>query len=104
VAAFALDGRVLRRSVRTASVRRISGNSSPPFPLLAAGNTGHSQKRGFGLSTQVDVAERIRETFYSFSPAKKTWLSLGFQRIANPGYNRDRGPADFLSLRIHAEI
>jgi hypothetical protein len=87
-------------------------------------NTGHSQKRGFGLSTQVDVAEdlgayvragwndgrlsyateRILETFYSFSLAKKTWLSLGFQRIANPGYNRDRGPADFLSVRVHAEM
>jgi hypothetical protein len=50
------------------------------------------------------ATERILETFYSFSPAKKTWLSLGFQRIGNPGYNRDRGPADFLSPRIHAEI
>ena len=50
------------------------------------------------------ATERILESFYNLSLAKKTWLSLGFQRIANPGYNRDRGPADFLSLRIHAEI
>jgi len=87
-------------------------------------NTGHSQNGASARAPRVDVAEdlgayvragwndgrlsyateRILETFYSFSLAKKTWLSPGFQRIGNPGYNRDRGPADFLSLRIHAEI
>jgi hypothetical protein len=48
--------------------------------------------------------ERILETFYSLGLMKGMWLSLGYQRIANPGYNRDRGPADFLSIRLHAEI
>jgi len=35
---------------------------------------------------------------------KKTYVSLGYQRIANPGYNRDRGPADFFSFRFHTEL
>ena len=49
-------------------------------------------------------AERISEVFYSLGVAKGASLSLGYQRVSNPGYNRDRGPADFLSLRFHAEI
>ena len=48
--------------------------------------------------------EHIFETFYSLGVAKGAWASLGYQRIANPGYNRDRGPANFLGLRLHAEI
>jgi hypothetical protein len=50
------------------------------------------------------AGERIFETFYSLGVVKGVWASLGYQRIANPGYNRDRGPADFLGLRLHAEI
>ena len=29
---------------------------------------------------------------------------VGRQLVVNPGYNRDRGPADFLGLLLHAEI
>jgi hypothetical protein len=78
----------------------INGLSKPHRDYLAAGGQGFF----LGDGRLSYATERILETFYSFSLAKKTWLSLGFQRIANPGYNRDRGPADFLSLRIHAEI
>ena len=34
----------------------------------------------------------------------QTALSLGIQRIANPGYNRDRGPVQFYSVRWHSEF
>jgi high affinity Mn2+ porin len=29
---------------------------------------------------------------------------LDFQHIANPGYNRDRGPINVLGARVHADF
>ena len=49
-------------------------------------------------------SERIVELFYSLHLGGRAWLSAGFQRIANPGYNRDRGPAEFYGLRFHTNI
>lgn len=48
--------------------------------------------------------ERILETFYSLAFTKSMSFSLGYQRVTNPGYNRDRGPANVLGLRLHAEL
>ena len=50
------------------------------------------------------ASEKIFEVFYSTHLGGRVWLSGGYQRIANPGYNRDRGPADFFGLRLHANI
>ena len=49
-------------------------------------------------------AEQIVEAYYNVGVAK--WFTLGFdvQRIANPGYNADRGPAGFYGMRLHAEF
>jgi hypothetical protein len=54
--------------------------------------------------------EQIFETYYraqwSFSHAADTLrvqLSPDFQYIQNPGYNQDRGPVRFYSLRLHLE-
>ena len=47
--------------------------------------------------------ERIVEMYYSMSPIKQISLSLDLQRIANPGYNADRGPASFIAIRLHFE-
>jgi carbohydrate-selective porin OprB len=78
----------------------INGLSKPHRDYLAAGGQGFF----LGDGRLSYATERILETYYSFSLAKKTALSLGFQRVVHPGYNRDRGPADFLSVRIHAEM
>lgn len=48
--------------------------------------------------------ENILETFYSWSPMKGLWLSADYQRIWNPAYNADRGPANFAALRVHLEL
>ncbi len=45
--------------------------------------------------------ENILEAYYSFNVAKDTWFSADFQRISNPGYNADRGPATIISARLH---
>jgi high affinity Mn2+ porin len=46
--------------------------------------------------------EQIVEAYYSWRPVDPASLTIDFQHIANPGYNRDRGPANVLSLRLHA--
>lgn len=48
--------------------------------------------------------EMIFELYYSLSLAKKTFLTFDFQRIHNPAYNADRGPANFGGVRLHTEF
>jgi hypothetical protein len=48
--------------------------------------------------------ERIFETYYNVALGRRFWFALDYQRIANPGYNRDRGPADFFGFRMHTEL
>ena len=78
----------------------LNGLRAPHRDYLAAGGLGFFLGEGrlnYG-------GERIVESFYSLGVAKGASLSLGYQRIANPGYNRDRGPANFLGVRMHVEI
>jgi high affinity Mn2+ porin len=46
--------------------------------------------------------EKIIETYYSF-PVFSTKVTLDYQLIVNPAYNRDRGPVSVLGLRVHAQ-
>jgi len=45
--------------------------------------------------------EYISELYYDFVPHRGTALTLDYQFVANPGYNRDRGPAHVFALRLH---
>ena len=47
--------------------------------------------------------ERIAELFYSADLGRGLALTADLQRVASPGYNRDRGPAAFYALRLHWE-
>lgn len=78
----------------------VNGLSRPHRDYLAAGGLGFFL--GDGRLNYGE--ERILEGFYSWGLSKSTSLSLGLQRVANPGYNRDRGPAHFFGFRVHAEI
>ncbi len=78
----------------------LNGLRAPHRDYLAAGGLGFF----LGDGRLRYGSENIFETFYSVGVVKGAWASLGYQRIANPGYNRDRGPANFLGLRLHAEI
>jgi len=49
-------------------------------------------------------SERILEVFYSLGVAKHFSVSVNWQHVDNPGYNRDRGPVDFYGVRLHAEF
>jgi high affinity Mn2+ porin len=46
--------------------------------------------------------ERILETYYSF-PVFASRITLDYQLIVNPAYNRDRGPASVLGFRVHTQ-
>jgi len=46
-------------------------------------------------------AEAIAEAYYDWQPRKGFDVTVDYQFIANPGYNRDRGPANVFALRLH---
>ena len=48
--------------------------------------------------------ERIAEAYYACALGKAVTATLDAQRIANPGYNRDRGPASLVAMRLHAQF
>jgi high affinity Mn2+ porin len=48
--------------------------------------------------------EQIIETYYSAAVWKFVHLSLDYQWIAHPAYNRDRGPVSVVAVRLHAQI
>ena len=48
--------------------------------------------------------EQIVEAYYSLELTRNLWVSLGAQRISNPGYNAARGPVSFGGLRLHVEF
>jgi len=78
----------------------LNGLRAPHRDYLAAGGLGFF----LGDGRLNYGGEHIFETFYSLGLVKGASASIGYQRIVNPGYNRDRGPADFFGLRFHAEI
>jgi carbohydrate-selective porin OprB len=46
-------------------------------------------------------AEQVLETYYRIQLGRYIQISPDFQYIWNPGYNRDRGPAQIYGLRLH---
>ena len=89
------------------------GRPSDTFGVAFAGNMLSQPHRdvlaGGGLTFFLGdgrlkyASEQIFETFYAVSPVKGLTMSLDLQRIRNPGYNADRGPASFFGVRLHIE-
>ncbi|NML27306.1 carbohydrate porin [Zoogloea sp. G-4-1-14] len=48
--------------------------------------------------------ELLVETYYSLNVWKTVFLTADYQRMWNPAYNADRGPANFFAMRIHTEF
>lgn len=78
----------------------VNGLSSEHRDYLSAGGSGFF----LGDGRLTYGPERIVETFYSLGTGKTASVTLDWQRVEHPGYNRDRGPAAIISLRFHAEI
>ena len=47
--------------------------------------------------------EQIIETYYAF-PLLSSTVTLDYQFIVNPAYNRDRGPVSVIGARVHSEF
>ena len=77
-----------------------NGLSTVHRDYLAAG--GHGAFIGDGRLNYRP--ESIVEAYYSASVAKNAWMTLDYQRIANPAYNRDRGPVSVVSVRLHTQF
>jgi high affinity Mn2+ porin len=46
----------------------------------------------------------VIETYYSVKAYKELFISLNYQRIANPAYNAARGPVNIVGVRAHVSI
>ncbi len=81
---------------------------------VAVNNASSAAKRFFaagGLGILVGDGrlvhsgpESIFETYYSFATFSGAKLTLDYQFINNPAYNRDRGPVSVFGVRAHIEF
>ncbi len=49
-------------------------------------------------------AEQILETYYRCGVLPWAHVSLDYQWVKNPAYNRDRGPVSIFAVRVHAQF
>ena len=75
----------------------VNGLSDPHKDYLEAGGIGMllgDGKLNYGL-------EQVLELYYRIPVGRYVQISPDFQFIQNPGYNRDRGPAEVYGMRLH---
>jgi len=48
--------------------------------------------------------EKVIETYYDFQICKQVHTTLDYQFIADPAFNRDRGPVSIFGVRLHLEF
>lgn len=48
--------------------------------------------------------EQILEAYYDLTPWQWLYLTVDYQWVKDPGYNRDRGPVSILGLRMHVQL
>ena len=88
------------RSTDQIGIGYVIGGLSPEHrAYLAAGGEGFVVGDG---KLNYDY-EQVLETYYRFVPLKGVQISPDFQYIVNPGFNRDRGPASVVGIRLHLE-
>ena len=79
----------------------VSGISAPHRNYLQSGGKGFMLGDGqlnYGL-------EQLAELYYSAELKKNSLFLSGFyQFLVNPGYNKDRGPVNVFSIRVHVVI
>ncbi|NMN89236.1 MULTISPECIES: carbohydrate porin [unclassified Novosphingobium] len=96
----ALQGKAWGRPQDTVALAGVvNGISSAHQRWLAAGGLGVLVGDG---ALPDPGNEQIVEAYYAFRPVGWGSLTFDYQHIANPGYNRDRGPANVFALRVHA--
>ena len=69
--------------------------------FLAAGGTGILVGDG---QLPHPGAEQIVETYYDVAAYGPAHVTLDYQFVSHPAYNRDRGPASIVAARLHAQF
>ena len=77
----------------------VNGISGDHRRYLALGGVGFTLGDG-GLNYGL---EKIFEIYYTAHLGRGFSVAVDYQHVTNPGYNRDRGPADVLNFRLHIE-
>lgn len=78
----------------------VNGASSARVAYLNAGGLGILVGDG---RLPHPGAEQILEAYYNLALARFVHLSFDYQFIANPAYNRDRGPVSVFGVRVHLQ-
>jgi high affinity Mn2+ porin len=78
----------------------INGLTPVHRDFFAAGGTGILA----GDGTLAYGLEQIVEVYYEFQVWKTLHVTLDYQYITDPAYNRDRGPVSVLGARLHWEL
>jgi high affinity Mn2+ porin len=78
----------------------LSGASNANQKFLEAGGTDMLDGDG---SLNYD-AEKVFETYYDFQIWRTVHATLDYQFVANPAFNRDRGPVSIFGVRLHLEF
>ena len=78
----------------------LSGLSAAHMNYLKAGGKGFE----LGDGNLNYSAENLTECYYSFQLSKNISLSATYQYLIHPGYNKDRGPVNVFSARVHLQI
>lgn len=76
---------------------------------ISSAHRAYFAKGGLGLligDGRLDnsAPERAVEVYYALNLTKSVTLSVDYQHVENPAYNRDRGPADFFGTRLHTDF
>jgi high affinity Mn2+ porin len=99
-AGFSFSGRLWGRDDDILGIAGVvNGISSVHQAFLNAGGLGILVGDG---QLPNPGTEKVLETYYSF-PVFSTRVTLDYQLVANPAYNRDRGPVSVFGLRVHAQ-
>jgi high affinity Mn2+ porin len=78
----------------------VSGASSDNQKFLEAGGTDMLDGDGALNYSQ----EKVVETYYDFDVWKGVHFALDYQFVADPAFNRDRGPVSVFGARLHWEF
>ncbi len=101
-AGLSLQGTAWRRAGDTLGVAAINnGISAARQRYLNAGGLGVLVGDG---RLPHPGPEQIIESYYSLSVLKVAHLAFDYQWINHPAYNRDRGPASVVAVRLHAQF
>ena len=77
----------------------VNGLSAEHANYLKAGGLGFI----LGDGTLNYTPEKILEAYYSLAMNKNIFLTLDYQHVDDPAYNRDRGPVNVGGVRLHIQ-